>query len=58
VGVLLGSLLTWFVGWLVNVRNLDPEARDKHELWFVPIQYWGVVGTLVGAYQVITYILP
>lgn len=48
---LLSSRLLW-------VEALDPEEQDQHELWFVPIQYWGMRGALVGAYQVIVYFLP
>ncbi|WP_067812921.1 hypothetical protein [Actinomadura kijaniata] len=57
LGVLLGALLTWVIGYFTNVYDLPPEDRNQHQLWFVPIQYWGMGGTALGVLQVISHLL-
>lgn len=42
LGLTLGAYLTWRIGTIMN-----EDEEDKHRLYFVPVEVWGLVG-LIG----------
>lgn len=53
VGAVAAGILLWFLGTYVNrdVLYLDPEGDEylppnRHTLYWVPVQYWGIAVVL------------
>ena len=53
----LSSVLVCWLGWQLNCREVvDPQTgmcsrvKGRHDLFFVPMQYVGVAGVLVGLF--------
>ncbi|MCL2353072.1 MAG: hypothetical protein FWC69_00410 [Defluviitaleaceae bacterium] len=40
IGVFASPVALWFLG---RRLNRDKEKGDKHEFFFVPFEYWGIV---------------
>ena len=54
-GLLLGSLLCWFLGRYLNSKQIIiineatgrvGRTKSRHTCWFIPFEYWSVVGIL------------
>lgn len=55
VGTIVGGLLLWLIGRYVNrdVLYVHPEGNEylppnRHTVYSIPVQYWGVVVVLWG----------
>ena len=58
IGLLLGSLLCWFLGRYLNSKKIIiineasgrvGRAKSRHTCWLIPFEYWSVVGILAIA---------
>ena len=59
LGVLLGGIVVWVLGTRMNGTGrllVDPQTgqqvtiRRKHSLFFIPMQYWGIVAAVIAVF--------
>ena len=59
----LAGFFCWKIGKKINSKSpkilIDPKTNEevrlteRHTFWFLPLQYWGIIYSLIGIYALI-----
>jgi hypothetical protein len=56
-GVLVGSVLTWYVGRMMNRDHDDPDVYDdEHTLYSIPMQYWAFISGFWAVFHFVHFV--